>query len=260
MTERHRENLLDGVDVLGGWMKEILFLVLFMVTAHAQQYPRWFLFPDRVKCPLKIVTVMRAPTLYRDSAVALAFRTGCDMLAKYTSVRVRGGQAFWTTEAGVHSMGSQYSASYDSSLNDLYQSTLKVLDAFVDHQKTIVLVGDSSLCLLDEGLTQPISVSAIQQPDWVERLPDDARNLYGVGSSEEYYYESSSWERAEQNTFMSLARTTRSTVISMQKKTTNESQDVFNEDIDVELHNVEIVARWRDIEKKIFYVLGKVKR
>lgn len=241
-------------------MKKILFFVIFICTAHAQQYPRWFLFQDQVKCSQKIVSVMRAPTFYRDSAIALAFRSGCDILAKYTNVRVRGGQAFWTTEAGVHSMGAEYSASYDSSLNDFYQSTLKVIDSFVDKQKTIVLVGDSSSCILDDELLQQVSVSTIEQPGWVERLPDNVGYLYGVGSSEEYYYESSSWERAEQNAFMSLARSTRSTVISMQKKTTNESQDVFNEDIDVELNNVEIVARWRDMKKKVFYVLGKIKR
>jgi hypothetical protein len=59
---------------------------------------------------------------------------------------------------------------------------------------------------------------------------------------------------------MSLVRTAHSTVQSMQKKNMIESQDVFNEDVDVELQNVEIVARWRDITKKVFYVLAKTKR
>ena len=54
--------------------------------------------------------------------------------------------------------------------------------------------------------------------------------------------------------------TSHSTVQSMQKKNTIESQDVFNVDVDVELQNVEIVARWRDVKKKVFYVLAKVKR
>ena len=59
---------------------------------------------------------------------------------------------------------------------------------------------------------------------------------------------------------MSLARTGHSTVQSLQKKNVIESQDVFNEDVDVTLQNVEIVARWRDVKKKVFYVMAKTNR
>ncbi|MFA6440319.1 MAG: LPP20 family lipoprotein, partial [Bacteriovoracaceae bacterium] len=187
-------------------------------------------------------------------------RTGCDQLAKYTAVKVRGGQAFWTTEAGVHSMGAQYTELYDSWLTDRYQSSLKVIDAFVDLQKTIVLSGDPLSCTPDEDTKKIVSVAQIAQPDWVEKLPNDQQYYFGVGTSEEYYYESSSWQRAEHNAFMALVRTSHSTVVSLQKKSIVESQDLFNEDVDVLLKNVEIVSRWRDIQKKVFYVLARTKR
>ncbi len=241
-------------------MKKLFLITLLVFTAHAQQYPRWFIYQDQVKCSPKVVSVMRAPAFYKDSAIALAFRTGCEMLAKYTSVKVTGGQAFWTTEAGVHSMGASYAEEYDSSLSDMYQYKLRVLDSYVDKQKMIVLVGDSSSCKINEKLLETISVEKIKQPKWVEELLNDNQYFYGVGSSEEYYYESSSWQRAEHNAFMSLARTAHSTVQSLQKKNVNESQDVFNEDVDVALHNVEIMARWRDTKKKVFYVMARVKR
>ncbi len=241
-------------------MRTLTLLLLLAGIAGAQEYPRWFLFQDQVQCKRKIVSVMRPPSLHRDSAVALAFRVGCDLLAKYTNVSVKGGQAFWTTEAGVSSMGASYTEVYDSSLNDLYQSTLKVLDTFIDKQKTIVLAGDSSSCTLNDQLKERFSVGKIKQPEWVEKLPDDTRCYYGVGSSEEYFYEPSSWQRAEHNAFMSLARTARSTVQSLQKKSVTESQDLFNEDVDVTLQNVEIIARWRDVKKKVFYVLARTQR
>jgi hypothetical protein len=241
-------------------MRTLLLLLLITGIAVAQEYPRWFLSQDQVQCQRKIVSVMRAPSLHRDSAVALAFRVSCDLLAKYTKVSVKGGQAFWTTEAGVSSMGASYTEEYDSSLNDIYQSTLKVLDTFIDKQKTIVLAGDSSSCAMNDLLRERVSVGKIKQPEWVEKLPDDKRYYYGVGSSEEYFYESSSWQRAEHNAFMSLARTGHSTVQSLQKKNVIESQDVFNEDVDVTLQNVEIVARWRDVKKKVFYVMAKTNR
>ena len=157
-------------------------------------------------------------------------------------------------------MGASYTEEYDSSLIDFYQSTLKVIIAFVDKQKTIVLAGDSSTCALTELLKEIVHIETIKQPEWVETIPSNPSYYFGVGSSEEYYYESSSWQRAEQNAFMSLARTSHSSVVSMQKKSAVESQDLFNEDINVELRNIEIVARWRDINKKIFYVLARTKK
>lgn len=241
-------------------MKFAALFILFTITAGAQQYPRWFLEQNQVSCRSKIVSVMRAPSLYRDSAVALAFRTGCELLAKYTAVTIRGGQAFWTTEAGVHSMGEQYEEEFDTTISDRYQSSLKVMDTFVDKQKTIVLAGDSSVCRLNDDIKAIVSISTIPQPVWVEKLPINPLYHFGVGTSEEYFYESSSWQRAEHNALMSLARSTRTTVVSMQKKSAFESQEVFNEELDVQLQHVEIVARWRDSKKKIFYVLARTQR
>lgn len=241
-------------------MKKFGLFIFFISFAYSQQYPRWFLFQDQIKCKLKVVVAMKSPTFYKDSATAMAFRTGCDLLAKYTNVKISGGQAFWRTEVGVHSMGKSYSEDYDVALGDFYQSKLKVIDSFIDKQKTIVLSGDSSACVLDEQLQETISVQKIKQPIWVEELPNNNEDYFGVGTSEEYYYESSSWQRAEQNAVMALARSIQSKVISMQKSNAIESQDVFNEDLDVELQNVEIAARWRDVKKKVFYVLAKMKK
>ncbi len=241
-------------------MKKLFLLFVLFGTAYAQEYPYWFLFQEQVSCKTKIVSVMNPPTFYRDSAIGFAFRKGCDRLAKYTDVTIRGGQAFWTTEEGAHSMGAHYDEDYDSSLAEHFLEKLKVVDFFIDKQKLIVLAADSSTCSIDEKTKRYISIDKLTQPDWVEELPNDNRYFYGVGSSEEYYYEPSSRERAEQNAFMSLARTARSTVQSVQKKNEIESQDVFNEDVDVELQNIEISARWRDVKKKIFYVLAKTKR
>lgn len=243
--------------VLGGSMRSFILLFLFVLTAEAQLYPRWFLQQDQVHCRRNVVAVMKAPSLYADSAVALAFRTGCDLLAKYTNVNIKGGQAFWTTEAGVHSMGAQYTEVYDIELGDFFQSKLKVIDSFYDTKKTIVLTGDSASCLLDESLRERVNIALVPRPQWVEELPSEQKALFGVGTSEEYYYESSSWQRAEHNAVMALARSTRSSLVSMQKRNSIESQDLFNEDVDVDLQNVRIVARWRDVKNKVFYVLAR---
>ncbi|NUN71071.1 MAG: LPP20 family lipoprotein, partial [Bacteroidetes bacterium] len=233
-------------------IRSVALLLILVSAAVAQEYPRWFLEQGSIPCGMKAVAVMRAPSLYRDSAVALAFRTGCELLAKYTTVTIKGGQAFWTTEAGVHSMGASYTETYDSTMGEQLQSSLRILDAFVDKQKTIVLLGDSSACRVEEGMKESVRISSVPQPEWVEKLPSHKQYHYGVGTSEDYYYESSSWQRAEQNALMALARATRSTVASLQKKNAVESQDLFNEDLDVQLRRVEVIARWRDVKKRVF--------
>lgn len=242
-------------------MKKVLLLFVVLATHSllAQNYPRWFLFPGEVHCSKVATVVTHPPTYYRDSAIAFSFRLGCDALARYTSMQITGGQAFWSTEAGVHSMGASYEQQYDTALADFYQSTLSVLDSYIDKQKTVVLVGDST-CGVDDALRSIVSMKSIKQPRWVEQLPDDKHYHYGVGFSEQFYYETSSWQTAEKNMYMALARSLRVTMVGMQKKDAIEAQDIRDEQINVTLNNVEILERWKDSEKKIFYVLARMRK
>ena len=59
---------------------------------------------------------------------------------------------------------------------------------------------------------------------------------------------------------MALARSTKVKMQSLQKLDAKEGQDIRNEEIDVYLHNVEIIARWKDVKKKIYYVLARMKK
>ncbi|MFA6468601.1 MAG: LPP20 family lipoprotein [Bacteroidota bacterium] len=241
-------------------MKFIVLLISLCSAALAQEYPRWFLQQDKLPCRPNAVMVMQAPSLQKEYAVELAFRSGCELAAKYTAVRVNGGQTFWTTEAGVHSMGAHYSEVFDSSLIEQYQSTLKIIDTFIDRNKLIVLVGDSVSCALDDAMRSFVRIEDVPQPSWVETLPSAEGFYFAVGTSEEYYTEVSSWQRAEQNAVLALARTTHTKVVSVQKKSAVESQDLFNEEVDVQLKSVEISERWRDAQKKIFYILARTKK
>lgn len=243
------------------FMKRAIFLLLLLICGqvHAQQYPRWFLFPAEVRCPTSISVITQPPTFYKDSAIAEGFRLGCEVLARHAMMQISGGQAFWATEAGIHSMGAEYKQYYDTSLTDVYRRTLKVLDSYIDKQKTLVLVGDSS-CRVDGKVRLLIKISSIPQPTWVEQLPEDAQYNYAVGFSEEFYYETSSWQRAEKNAYMALARSIQVKMKSMQKRDAIEAQDIRNEEIDVVLSNIEVVERWRDVKKKIFYVLMRMKK
>ncbi len=241
-------------------MKKLLFFFfVFFISSHAQQYPKWFLFPAKVKCSPHITIITSPPTYYRDSAIVQGFKLGCDLLARYTGMKISGGQTFWATEAGISSMGAKYELSYDTLLTEKYLSSLRVLQSFIDKQKTLVLVGDS-ICTAGADIADLISLSSIEQPRWVEELPVEQGYQFGVGFSEEFFYEISSWQVAEKNSYMALARSIQVKMQSLQKQDAAESQDIRNEEVNVNLQNVEIVARWKDMKKKIFYVLARMKK
>jgi len=239
--------------------KFFLLFVVLSVNSFSQQYPKWFLYPGEVKCSPHITVITSPPTYYRDSAIAQGFRMGCDLLARYTHMQISGGQTFWATEAGISSMGAKYEQHYDTLLTDEYLSSLQVMDSYIDKQKTLVLVGDSS-CPVSDDAALLVSLESIKQPKWVEELPADKMYQFGVGFSEQFYYDISSWQWAEKNAYMALARSIQVKMQSMQKKDVIEAQDIRNEEIDVHLQNVEIVARWKDVKKKIFYVLARMKK
>ncbi|MBI2429440.1 MAG: LPP20 family lipoprotein [Ignavibacteriales bacterium] len=203
--------------------------------------------------------ITQPPTYYRDSAISQGFRFGCDLLARYTMMQISGGQTFWATEAGVHSMGAKYEQTYDTALTEFYQSTLKVLDSYIDKQKTLVLIGDSN-CIVHDDVRKRIRLDGIKQPSWVEELPGDNHYFYAVGFSEEFYYEISSWQIAEKNAYMSLARSLQVKMQSMQKRDAVEAQDIRNEEMNVTLTNIEILERWKDRKKKAFYILARMKK
>lgn len=241
-------------------MRTAALLLLLTVTASAQRYPRWFLEQGNIPCTNAAVAILRAPSLHPDTAVAIGFRTACNTLARYSGLSVKGGQAFWNTEAGTYSMGAEYHEAYDSTLTASFIASLSVVDASIDQRNTIVLAGDTGRCAVGNAWWQQIDIATIPQPAWVERLPDSSAFLYGVGTSEEYYYESSSWNRAEENAVRSLARSIRSAVTAVQKKDAVQAQELYNESIDVRIPSIRIIARWRNVKEHIFYVLARTPR
>ncbi len=254
---------IEFLKAIGRGFRWLFFLqVLFFIFAlplFSQQYPRWFLFQNEVKCSPHAVAIVTSSSFYRDSAIANGFTAGCDLLARYSFLKISGGQAFWATEAGTFAIGSNYKEEYDQALAGVFHSRLRVLDSYSDKQKTIVLIGDSS-CTISDSTHSMVRVEYIVQPSWVERLPSEKDFAYGVGLSQEYFYEQSSWQTAEKNSYMSLARTMGISLQALQKQDAIEHQDVRNEDMNVVLQGVEIVARWKDTKRKIFYVLSRVKK
>lgn len=237
--------------------RSIVFLFVCAAALHtsakAQTYPRWFLYPGEIRSA-RVAAGFVQPALNPDSASMYAFRRGCTAYAMHKRLVVEGGEIFWSTEGGNAWMGSDISAVYDTSLAERAESEFRLLATYHDKNKIITLAGDSSV-VLDEAMRTPVPIGTLQMPVWVETLPNEPRTVFAVGQSEEYYYETSSWELAERIARLALARQIGTRVLGLQKLDEVEGQDIRHDTFAAELHDIRVVARWRDVKKKIFYVL-----
>lgn len=225
-------------------------------VSFAQSYPRWFLYPSEFRCGHAVVGFANA-SFYPDSAVAQAQRNGVENFVRQQRTNIQGGQLFWSTEAGTFWMGADFREDFDTNAVAVVSSRLKVLDKFLAKDIVVVLLGDSS-CSVDGPLRAKLSPKSYSPP-WVESPPAGERFYYAVGLSPEYFYETSSWAEAERMARRNLARNVFTQVRSLQKMS-REGQDIRHEELSVTLRDIQVVARWRDVEKQIFYVLLRMQK
>ncbi len=229
----------------------LLFLYVCLANkCFTQTYPVWFINQGTVSCEHLSVGYSK-PFFNKDSAAAQAFRDACFNFNRDKHVTISGGQAFWSTEYGTSWMGSNLKEQIDSST---LTYSLTPLDTFYTNKLVIVLVGVYP-CLLkrEERISQVIS--KMKHPDWVNVLPSDDKYYYSVGITSEYFYEISSWIEAEKIARLNLASQVISKLKSIQKTVDQKSQEIRDEKIYVNLKDVKIVSRWRDLPKNLFYVL-----
>jgi hypothetical protein len=235
----------------------LLLAGLSSAALFGQSYPRWFLYPDEVRCPH--VAVGYAQSFhYKDSAVVRAFRFACDVSAINRRSTIVGSNAFWATEGGTVQMSSEFEESFDEQAASEALGRYVVLDKYLTPQMTIVLAGDSS-CLGAGFRREILSISQDQKPEWITQLPVERGYEYAVGLAERYYYETSSWNIAEQHARLSLARQKHTKLESLQKSTVVTGEALQRETVSATLEGVEIVARWSDPRDGVLYVLSRMK-
>ena len=103
------------------------------------------------------------------------------------------------------------------------------------------------------------SIKQVKKPDWVERTPQTPHYHYAIGASPLYFYEASCWRKAEEIAFRNLGRTVLVDIMAMQKQA-QQGQEIRDEQIEITLHNVQIVARYVDPDTRIHYVLMRMKK
>jgi hypothetical protein len=148
-------------------------------TSSAQTYPRWFLYQGEIS-DARVSAGYVLPSMYRDSSISYAFKSGCVSYAMYKRMAIEGSEAFWSTEGGNAWMGSDIQISFDTSAVDDCVSHFTVLDTYYDKKMVIVLGGDPQV-KVDDAMKAPVHIASIPQPDWVERLPSKPGMAYAVG-------------------------------------------------------------------------------
>jgi len=221
-------------------------------NVFAQCYPVWFLEQGNLK--FKSIIGFTEIPFYTDSSFASAVENGQSNLSKNRSIKIKGGQGFLTTEAGSIWMGSDIKESYDTSG---YKNPLVIIDTAVCNNLLIALLAEK-FYQIDDILKEYRCVDEIQKPGWVEQPPENSNFLYSIGRSKKYYYEQSSWDEAEKNARLNLARRLNINVKSLQKFSSYYSENIESEELKITLKEIEIIQRWRDPEQHFFYVLIRI--
>ena len=236
----------------------VLFvLVLFEHSSVAQVYPKWFLFQGEVSYG-KTVVGYANPSFYADSSVSQAILNGCETYAKQMSLKMSGGQTFWSTELGTIWMSANFKEQFDSSAIALAKAQLQPVDTLFSGRLTVVLLGNSDGSG-DQSITRKVSIQNLPTPQWTESPPTDNVYHYAVGIAPEYYYEKSSWLQAEYMARRNLARSVM-VEIKAQQLMARQFQAIQQEQFAAVLNNIQTIARWRDVKKRMFFVLIRMVR
>ena len=239
------------------WMRILTSVALVLSVGRGQTYPRWFLDPAEIGCG-RSVAGFSASSYYADSAISRAAKNARENYAREKMTSVIGGQLFWATENGNYWMGSDFVELYDTAASETALANMEPADSVANKGLTLFLLVDKG-CKPDPNSLRKMAMRR-EAPAWTESPTHDPNGLYAVGVAPEYYYEVSSWLAAERNARRNLARSVVIALASVQKVNSHEGQDLRREQMSVNLHSISVAARWRDYDKKIFFVLIRAPR
>lgn len=233
-------------------MRALAIFLLISVSCSGQVYPHWFLEPLELNCGFTSAGYARS--YYNESSSdSAALFSACKNMALEHYVKIKGGEGYWGTESGVYWMGNDITETIDTIyFRNLFSSTHQIA-RYENSAITIVLLSFDSCSVPQSALK--VDTCSPRQPDWVESLPQDRDYIYAEGVAPTYFYESSSWETAERRARLNLARSVKVNLKSLQKLEDRSGQDIRNEDVTAELRNVQVVHRWVDAKRGLYYVL-----
>ncbi len=206
-------------------------------TGSIPAYPQWFLNPDR-NGPEAVVGYAPA-SFFKDEAAARAAESGKKAWRARHGIKLEY-TSFWEQ----HPDDSFRKTGREIITDTLMASTddeLEMLDYAQTGRMTIAAVGQSQQQVSGSQKRQPGP-----QPNWVRNTPDSDSGFYATGYHAVYYNEHYSWQKAELQALLSLARNYRTEHQRLERTLNGASEATTLQTSSVTIDTYRVVARWRD--------------
>ena len=211
--------------------------------------PAWFVRMPEEPGMVYAVGYARAYAMY-DSAAAAAGRDAAYRLRMALGSAIMGERLFQTLPGGqVVYQGERFSE------QPLYEVTPVYLDtARVGGMILVLAVSREQEIALSSARILPDKTP----PSWITTLPDNAGAMYAVGISRMYYYEEHSWQEAERQARHELAYSFLTRQRRLLRGTDTDEHGVTASATSVQLHGLQVTARWRS--DSMCFVLMKARK
>jgi len=216
------------------------------VKIHKQtKYSKWFINPQNA------VTGYGPVYFSEESSAREATMHAVDNFVKLSHCYVLGTQTYIQSIKGLDMVYDSLFIHVEESPSDekTLQKHFAHADTFATKNIMIVIHSNSPL----DELSKLLAFS--QECEWISTPPQDKEYIYAIGSCNRIFNEHKAWDSAENNAILNLAR--KISLDNAAETLVNEDKlmSKFNENVNVELHNIEVVERWKDSKTNSYYVL-----
>ncbi len=223
-----------------------------MASQDQVDYPTWFWHPpDYANYAIGILQ----PCLDNELSVEMAKNKAIINILKQDYNQVTFQSGYFITPEGRYVVGEMPTFSFDSLGYDGISEDYTIMEKFYDYENylMVVLVGPKA----DSGKYSN-QYQYIEYNDWIHTIPRDDNNLFAVGYSPHYIYESSSWETTVSEALIELSCQMDINLKSAQVQSGGIVSGGTLVEVDVILRNWRVVARIYDPLNKIHYSLLKM--
>ncbi len=214
-------------------------------TPKQTKYPQWFINPKNA------VTGYGPVYFSEESSTREATKHATDNYVKLSHCYVLGTQTYIQSIKGLDLV-------YDSLFihiedfpadGEFLKKSFAHADTFSTGNMIIVIHSHSSLSALKELF------AFSKECEWISTPPQDGNYIYSIGSCNRTFNEHKAWDSAENNAILNLAR--KISLDNTVEVLVNEDKlmSKFDENVNVELHNIEVIERWKDQKTNSYYVL-----
>jgi hypothetical protein len=234
----------------------ILLLLLASITVEAQEYPDWFLFPDRYSPDIVVGYTYGSSDFFYDAIQNRAVFDGCIVKGRLEIFHVPGEDVFLRN--------SDYFYYYPPEYFDSLQTQLKLHSHYINDVFTESMIGLFSLADSLKKDPERLNVQALDRPGWIDStFWYDDKYYYGVGEYTASGNINDAWKTAEEKSIFAILSSISLEYHKIRIQTDEEETDSIAEEVTVlkvyyRLRNIQIMQRWPDLERKHFYVLVKI--